>query len=64
MREALVPSTSNNSVKIGGRPAPSVAQGTGMISTSVPKDFVIVEQAVTVPVGTISPPVICTSGGA
>ena len=63
-RDAVVPSTSTTSVKTGGKGDPFDAHGTGMISTRVPMVVVRVEQAVTVPVGTISPLVMKTSGGA
>ena len=63
-RDAIVPSASTTSVKTEGGAPPLDAQGTGMISTRVPMVVVIVEHAVTVPVATIAPFVICTSAGA
>ena len=57
-RDAVVPPTSTTSVKVAGKGAPSEAQGTGIMSTRVPMVVVIVEQAVTVPIGSISPFVI------
>ena len=63
-REAVVPPTSTISVKMGGKAAPLDAQGTGMIFTNVPMVVVMVEHAVTVPVGSISPLVMKISGGA
>ena len=61
--DAVVPPTSTTSVNVEGSGAPSVAHGTGMISTNEPYVVVIVEQAVTLPVAMTSPLVIMTSGG-
>ena len=62
-RDAVVPPTSTISVKTDGKAAPLDAHGTGMIFTKVPMVVVMVEHAVTVPVGSISPLVMKTSGG-